>query len=120
MADYELTFKLPVTELCGYYKEKVRYFRKLGFCVIEFEALLDPQLTDAKQMEAFRCAIREVCNEEDRELIVDDVSSKDGSIIFELAPKGNIGSVPEQWSAEDEIAAAIANPVKKPKFILPN
>lgn len=124
MPGYELTFKLPFTELCPYYKDKIRYFRKLEFCVIDFDALCDPQLTDAKQLEAFRCAIREHCNETGREIIVDSDSMPDGSIIIELAPKGHKGSVPEMWTLEDDIAAAIGNPRDKkergPKLILPN
>lgn len=111
MPAYELTFKLPFTELNDTYKDKVRCFRNHGFCIVELECMLDPVLTSAHQLEAFRCAIREHCNEQDRELIIDE-DTMAPNIIFELAPHGHKGTQAEEWSIDDEIASALAKQAK--------
>ena len=121
MSSFELTFRLPYTELHPHYKSLVSCFRNHGFCILECEALLDPTFNNDHQLEAFRCAIREHCNEEDRELIIEETVDKDGMpiIIFELAPKGHTGTLPEIWDEKDELAA-MAVQGKKSNINLPN
>lgn len=111
MSAYELTFALPFTELNPTYKDKVRCFRKHGFCIVEFECMTDELLSSAHQLEAFRCAIREHCNDADRELIIDE-DTMAPNIIFELAPQGHAGSLPEEWTLEDTIKSAKAKEAK--------
>ena len=108
MTAFELTFRLPYTELHPYYKSLIKCFRKHDFCLLDHEALLDPTFNTDHQLEAFRCAIREHCNDTDRELIVDDTTDPP-NIIFELAPKGHQGSVPEIWDAKDEAASMVTS-----------
>ncbi len=109
MSSYELTFARPYTELHPYYKSLIRCFRKHEFCLLEAEALLDPTFNNDHQLEAFRCAVREHCNETDRELIIDEQTDPP-NVIFQLAPKGHTGSLPEVWSKEDEaVSAALGN-----------
>jgi len=117
MTGHELTFKQPYTELHPYYKDLVRCFRKHEFCILDFEALLDPTFNNDHQIEAFRCAIREASNEKDRNVIVDDTVMQP-NIIFELAPKGHPGSLPEVWSQEDEMVAVAVNGQDPKKFLI--
>lgn len=128
MAGYELTFKRPELELHPEYKRLLRWFKNHDFCIMDAEMLLDPTFNSAHQLEAFRCAIREVCNERDRNLIIDDKSTKlreiapgviVSDIIYQLAPKGHPGTVPEDWYKETQGAVSTKQPVDdKPKFII--
>ncbi len=76
--------------------------------MLEHEALLDPTFNNDHQLEAFRCAIRDHCNDTDRELIVDEVTAAP-NILFQLAPKGHTGTLPEIWDEKDEAAAAVTS-----------
>ena len=86
--------------------------------------LLDPTFNSAHQLEAFRCGVREICNELDRELIVDTEAmparmTPEGivlqDVVFEIAPQGHPGSMPDEWRTQDDAAAGVND---KPKFII--
>ena len=116
MSEHELTFRLPYTELHPYYKSLIQCFRKHEFCMLEFEALLDPTFNNDHQLEAFRCAIREHSNETGRNVIIDEETAAP-NIIFELAPFGHPGSMPEIWTGEDEKVSAAFNGPKPHRII---
>ena len=128
MTAYELTFRRPELELHPEYKNMLRTFKKIGFVLMDAEMLMDPTFNSAHQLEAWRCALREVCNEEDRELIIDSDTMPlrelgpgiyDRDVIFQLAPKGHPGSMPEDWYEETKDAVSVKQPVDdKPKFII--
>lgn len=114
---YELTFQLPYTELHPYYKKLIQFMRKHNWCMLDAEALEDPIFNSAHQIEAFRCAVREMSNERDREVIIDEVTAAP-NILFELAEKGRAGSLPEVWDEKDEAVANALAGEKKPKLIV--
>lgn len=98
---HESTFYLPFTELHPYYKQLIQFMRKHNWCMLDFEALLDPTFNNDKQLEAFRCTVRELSSERDREVIIDEQTAQP-NILFELAPKGQSGTMAEIWDDQDE------------------
>ncbi|MGI9451956.1 MAG: hypothetical protein ACR2QH_15140 [Geminicoccaceae bacterium] len=125
MSGYQPTFYLPYTELHPYYKKLIQFMRKYNFCILDAEALLDPTFNTDHQLEAFRCAVRELSNERGRNVIIDDSSMEarirpDGivlqDIIFQLADSAeDPGSLPEVWDQKDE---AVANALAGQKKLL--
>jgi len=105
-------FYMPVAQLHPYLRECVRDLEHHGFCIVHSDLILDKGICTHDQLEMFREACRNVSNEKDRNLIVDDLTAEP-DLLIQLAPKGKDGSMPEEY-VEDKDGKGVMAPKGEP------
>lgn len=83
-------FFMPAAQLHPYLKEAVQDLDRHGFCILDGELVVERGIVTAAQLEMFREACRRVSIEQDRDLVMGEISSLSEGALAYLAERTQV------------------------------